>query len=175
MSWSKAPASSDAPEVIYTSTAVTPHVLVCDLWCVLYRMRERRAADHASAGVGVHLFTQVADRSIALRWVDKDLQGIGDWTYTLKLEALFQASLDADDAADEFEDTVGCAVSWFVEDQDDLVAGEPVAEGQRPGLRPISSEDGLHYNHPAYTRPMSKTSPVNIYWSSAMSPEIELL
>lgn len=175
MSWSTDPVAPQAPDLIFTSQALTPEVLECDLWCVLYRMLQRKAADHASDGHGVHIFINVPHRSMELRWVDETTQGVGDWTYTLKLNALFQAGLNTDDAADAFEETIGVAVSWFVEDQDDLVAEEPVREGWRPGLRPISwGKGGVNYQHPAYDLPMSKTSPVDIYWSSEMSPEIEL-
>ncbi|MFT5586565.1 MAG: hypothetical protein ACI9VR_004164 [Cognaticolwellia sp.] len=175
MTWSTNPNAADSNTVVFTSNAEGPEVLACDLWCVLYQMLQRKAADGASSGHGIHIFTNVPNRSMELRWVDEKTQGVGNWTYTLKIGALFRAGLNTDDAADAFEDTVGVAVSWFVEDQDDLVTEEPVKEGWRPGLRPISwGKEGINYDHPAYELPMSKTSPVDIYWSSQDSPEIEL-
>lgn len=174
MSWSKDTHRPNAPELLYTSRARDVNVLECDLWCVLYRMLQRKGADGADGGVGIFLATEVPDRSIVLRWVDAELQFVGAWTYSLNADALFQACLDSDDAADTFEDWVGSAVSWLAEDQEDLVNGEPVKEGHRPGLRPLHAHGGIHYAHPAYALPMSKTDPVDLYWRDPMTDEIEL-
>lgn len=138
MSWSKDAQRPDGPELLYTSSARDVDVLACDLWCVIYRMLQRK-------------------------------------TYSLNADALFQACLGSDDAADTFEDWVGTAVSWVAEDQDDLVNEEPVKEGHRPGLRPLHTADGIHYAHPAYELPMSKTDPVDLYWRDPMTDEIEVL
>ena len=78
MGWYKDDKTPHGPELVFTFSAVDPGAMECDLWCVRYRRLQREAADLATSDVGVHLFTQVPDRSIALSSVDEDLQSTGD-------------------------------------------------------------------------------------------------
>lgn len=173
MTWSSNPNEPGSPPVIFTSRAATAHPLLCDLWCVLHRMFQRREVDRAATVDGVHVFADASNGTLDLRWLDDQASAVGDWIYTVRLQDLFRASLDHPEGAAHFEQVVDMAVFCLVEDYEDLCEGEE-RDGWREGLRPIHwgrREIEPSYDHPAYALTMPKTS-LAMYLSSDACPEL---
>jgi hypothetical protein len=175
MTWSTNPNEPDSPPVIFTSSALTAQLLMCDLWWVVHHMIQRKEADHATQGEGLHIYVNVTNGNLDLQWLNADQEAVGDWIYTVLLPELSAASLEHEEGAGHFEGVVGVAIFWVVEDHDDLCEEEPHREGWREGLRPLNfgkQDQAPDYTHPAYDFKMPKT-PLPIYTSSDAMTEIE--
>lgn len=114
MSWKSL--IENEPELYYFSNSITIQDLIADINRVFNRMLERQGEDDAVDASALAIVMNVTNGFLDFVWYNPTTQkSVGTWKYQLRLQELWEITLDHQKGAAFFDDECYLAIFKFIE------------------------------------------------------------